>query len=594
MTQLHVSISRVCAISCLVCLVSGPIVGCKNQPQTTSDDTAETVQETRTSSTDRAQQTERNRRKQTAWGGEIEFSLSEPPEEMSRTIDGSFDDWKDETFRSFSGAEHVVKGDRFWNDASDVSLEVAAHSDRGRLYFAVEVTDDVVLDASSDAPFSDGVVLWLRDPGLAELRTDLPESYMKGTELQPELAILFTPDGQFWRRDDENGGLYRKGIEAQTTKTDEGYRVEMALTVGVLQQVSELPMEEVAFRVEAIDGDEPKRRGKQSHFSTLPSENGSPKFALLGLDSWIPYEPLVGQPPREDVLGRWRLGDRGWTFDAFEVVPEDWRLLSEPSSLDQTLRDHDVYSEVCSKAREKAKLVEAYQSRRGDRVALVLCGTRPTDGTCPDDARSHLFWMRLSSPGDGVMSLERTRRVTRKPMSQCPTRSAEDRPLHTAFSLYPLTMFETPVWAIGWHKMRESDRERLHRSGVWFVNPSRSKARIGTLETAKTRAKPRERTIEKTHLYLTPVDRKEGRDICAIETVRKQTCDDLDTGCRTRDRGVGRYAHIRMWSRSKGTFERYLMSKHRRCRARFDFTSRDAYLLFHRNKRLGLIHSNPK
>ncbi len=581
--------ARMCVLGLVV---SGLAVGCKSQPESKSDDKADEVQQSRVSTGNTEQETSGAQRRQTAWGGDIEFSLSSPPDSRSRTLDASFDDWERDQFRTFAGDKHVIKGKRFWDGNDDASLEVAAHSDPGHLYFAVEVTDDVVIDAGSADPFSDGVVLWLRDPGLADLRKDLPSSFMEGKQLQPELAILFTPDGQFWRYDRENGGLYRKGLDAETTKTDDGYRVEIALKIGVLQQVSELPLEEIAFRVEAIDGDAPDRRGKQSHISTLPSDDGSPKFALLGLEDWLPYAPLTGQPPREDTLGRWRLGDRGWTFDALEIVPENWRLLSDTSSLEAFLDKHDVYSEVCNQSRQRAELVEAYESRRGGRAALVICGTRPEEDTCPDDASSHLYWMKLTSRSEGVWSLDRTRQVTREPMPQCPERASGDKTFYTSFSLYPLTMYyDTPVWAVGWEKGRRSERERFQRTGVWFINGARSEARIGNIETSKTEVQGRERTIEQTHLYLTPVDSKEGRDICAVETVRKQTCEGFDEGCQTRDRGLGRYARIRMWSGSKGAFQRYLMSKHRRCRARFDFNSRDAYLLFHRNKRLGLIRS---
>lgn len=531
-------------------------------------------------------------RRQTTWGGDISFSVPEPPAEPSKTIDGEFDDW-DASFKSFERESLVVDGQSFWDGSSDASLRVAADSDRGYLYFAVDVTDDRVIDAESADPFADGVVLWLRDPGLVELREMLPESFRAGEEFQTELGVLFTPDGQYWRRGDR-GNLYREGIDSEAVETEDGYRVEMALQLGILQEVAELPLEQVAFRVELIDGDEPERRGVQSKMTTIkPSQAGEPRWALLDLPGWLPHAPLEGKPPREGALGRWRLEEKGWNFQSFEVAPSRWRLLGDSTSFEELLEKGDVLDEVCSEARNSRRLVEGFEDRRGKhRVGLVLCGTRATDGRCPDEATTRPFWVHMKSGGGG-WTLEKALPVTDEPLEQCPGESGDERAgFHHDFSLLPLEMMGPTHWAVGWFWRAESGAEQERKSGVWFLNTEKEQPNVGQAQTYRREAGPSERTVGRSRIFLTRIDDVEGWDVCEVEHISEQSCAGLNRDCEPKPRGQSATTHIRFWRPEEGRFERYVMSKHRNCSTSFDFSEREAYMLFHRRQRLGLIASS--
>lgn len=530
-------------------------------------------------------------RRQTSWGGDISFSVDEPPAEPSKEIDGEFDDWET-SFKTFEGRSRLVEGEQFWDGASDASMRVAAKPGRGYLYFAVEVTDDRIIDAESVDPFADGVVLWLRDPGLVELRGMLPESFREGESFQTELGILFTPDGQYWRRGDR-GNLYREGIDAATKKTDSGYQVEVALQLGTLRQLSELPLRQVAFRVELIDGDEPERRGVQTTMTTIqPGSDGEPRWALLDLPGWLPHAPLQGGPPREGALGRWQMKEGSWTFESFEVVPSRWRLLRDSSSFEDLLNDGDVLGEVCSEARNSRRLVEGFEDRRGrHRVALVICGTRASDGECPDDATTRLFWVHLKSGGD-AWSLEKALPVTDAPLEQCADEPSGDAGYHHDFSFTPLEMMGPTMWAVGWFWTAESESASDRKSGVWFLNTEKEKPNVGRAQTYRREAESDERTVAESHVYLTRVDDVEGWDICEVERISEQECSGLNEECEPEPHGQSATTHIRMWRPEQGTFERYVMSKHRNCRTSFDFSQREAYMLFHRQQRLGLIASD--
>lgn len=564
--------------------------GCKSQPELKPYEIADEAKAEREDDL-LERDVEPRSRSQTSWDGDIEFSVPTPPEKKTKDIDGEFEEWSSGDFKSFGARKNVVDGEHFWDGRSDASVRVAADSDEGHVYFAVSVRDDTVIDAGSVDPFADGVVLWLRDPGLAELRHDLPDGVKKGKSLQPELAILFTPDGQFWRRDEGPGDLYRKGITAATVETSNGYRVEMALKLGVMKQISKLPMPELAFRVELIDGDEPERRGEQTHVSTLPSpEDGEPRFAVLDLGNWLPYASLRGKPPREDALGRWQLDDGAWNFEPFEVASKHWRLMGETDAFEESLRNRRIFSKVCAKATKKAKLVEAFQSRRGHhRAALMLCGTRPTKGQCPADAKAGLFWVHLKAVGE-EWTVHRALQVG-ETMNQCPESPAPGKSYYTTFSFTPLDMIGTPVWALGWHQYKETSGERLHRSGIWILNTRKEQPKIGTVQTFKKVSHPGTRTLSTSRVFLTEVDETRGLDLCEVETIRDQKCRGFDHKCRTPKRGQEVITHIQMWKPAEETFEKYMMSKHRNCSAPFDFTAREAYLLFHRNDRVGIIKS---
>ncbi len=525
-----------------------------------------------------------------ATAGDSVFMLPDPPKKLSKKIDAEVDDWDAHKARHFDRRSDVVDGEQFWNGPKDASFRVAVDSDTGHVYFWVDVRDDKVVPAASHDVMSDGVVLWLRDPKLQDIVESLPKGMSQKEHIQPELAILFTPDGEFWRYDKKGGKLYRSGIEAATKKMKNGYRLEVALSLGVLQQVASLPTEDIAFRVDVIDGDEPDRRGEQTRMSMLPDKTG-PRYALYNVGGWLPYEEAHGQPPRPGALGRWVLDGDHWRFDSFEVVPNNWLVMQDVSAFDKALSDSKTLAELCPAARSDRTLVEAYQSRGGNyRAGLVLCGPRAPHGRCPDDAQSHLYWVELR-PQNNDWKLAKYAEVTDKPLPQCVHDPRPGGELYSGFSLLPLEMLGSSAWGIGWKKTYSDSGERLEEKGIWYANPRLKKPFMGVSITEREDATSDSRTVSNSHVYLALVDKTRGLDVCEIEHVKDQWCHGLEHGCTTREGGETVKTHIKMWKPSKARFETYLLTKHRRCNASFDFSKRKGFLLLNEAGRLGALAS---
>lgn len=516
--------------------------------------------------------------------------LPDPPAEMSKTIDADVSDWDGTKARKFGQKDHVVSGEQFWTGGPDASFRVGVDSDGGRVYFWVDVRDDHVIDAASEDVMADGIILWLRDPKLEEIVDSLPKGMAEKSNVRPEMAILFTPDGQFWRYDQKGGTLYRTGIDAKTKKMKNGYRLEAALSLGVLQQVASLPTEDIAFRVEVMDGDETDRRGEQTRMSMLPDENG-PRFALFNVGGWLPYEQAQGQPPRPGALGRWQLQDGTWSFQSFEVRPVHWLVLQDVSGFDEALANSKTLSELCPAATSERTLVEAYQSRSGrHRAGLVYCGPRAPSGQCPDDAESHLYWVHLK-PQKEDWKLAEFAEITEKPLAQCAGAPRDDGEFYSEFSLLPMEMLGGSVWGVGFKKTFSNRAQELEERGIWFANPSSQKPYMGKAINERTDATRGERTVSKSHVYLALVDDKKGLDLCEVERLEEQSCSGLNRSCETLEHGEMVRTHIKMWVPDKGRFEPYLLTKHKRCNASFDFSKRRGFLLLNEAGRLGALAS---
>ncbi|QDG50135.1 hypothetical protein FIV42_05115 [Persicimonas caeni] len=525
-----------------------------------------------------------------ATANEAVLMLPDPPAEKSKKIDAEVDDWSRSKARKFGQKEHVVEGEQFWTGGPDASFRVGVDSDAGHVYFWVDVRDDKVIDAASEDVMADGVILWLRDPKLEEIVDSLPAGMAEKSNVRPEMAILFTPDGQFWRYDQTGGKLYRTGIDAKTKKMKNGYRLEAALSLGVLQQVASLPTESIAFRVEVMDGDETDRRGEQTRMSMLPDESG-PRFALYNVGGWLPYEEAQGQPPRPGALGRWQLADGTWRFQSFEVRPVHWHVLQDVSGFDKALANSEALNELCPAATSERTLVEGYQSRSGNhRAGLVYCGPRAPRGRCPDDAESHLYWVHLK-PGKQGWKLHQYTEVTEKPLPQCATAPRKGGDYYSEFSLLPMEMLGSSVWGIGFKKTYSSSTEELEERGIWFANPSSKEPYMGKALNERTQATSSERTISRSHVYLALVDDKKGLDLCEVEHVKEQSCNGLNRSCKTLEHGEMVRTHIKMWAPSKGRFEPYLLTKHKRCNASFDFSQRRGFMLINEAGRLGALAS---
>lgn len=519
------------------------------------------------------------------------YTLALPPAEMNRTIDGEIDDWNARDFRSYEGRKYITSGEEFWSGNADAGFKLGVHADQGYLYFLVEVRDDNVIDAGSEQNVSDGVIIWLQDPALADLLDAMPSEISDARRINPEVGILFTPDGQFRRVGDAEEDINREEINAQTQRTKNGYRIEAALSLGALEQVAELPLKRVAYRVELLDGDDEERPGPQTRMSTHPNESGA-RFAEYKLEGLLPFVPAFDPPPRPGGLGRWTLADNAWRFESFEVMPKAWRSLQDTSALDKALANADALDRACPTATHTRELVEAYQSTGGAQSAgLLICGPRAPAGRCPSNATTHIYWARFDQQGD-EWTLSQHAPVTQEPLEQCASSPRPSGDLHSEFSLLPFEMLGKNIWGVGWTSTDTARQFKRVEKGIWFFNPTLSEPSIGLALSERFHARGRERTVSDSRVFLAEVDETQGLDICEIEHVQEQSCSGFNRSCRTQRHGETRQVHVQLWEPNKQRFEPYLQTKHRGCSAAsFDFSTRPGYMLLHDGARLGVVAS---
>ncbi|MFW6057741.1 MAG: sugar-binding protein, partial [Persicimonas sp.] len=506
-------------------------------------------------------------------------------------IDAEADDWQLEQARTYDDAGQVVSGSSFWDGPSDASFEVAADADEGYFYLWVDVTDDVVIDAGSEEVMADGVVVTLRDPRLEAVVDALPATMSQKEDFSFDASILFTPDGQFWSAERGESALNRAGLEAEAKKTDEGYRIEAAFSVEVLEQVAELPLDEIGFRVELMDGDEPDRRGEQTRMNMLPGGGDRGRVALFDVDRLLPHLETASPPPRPGALGRWKRGDEAWTFESAEVVSDLWHPIEDVSEFEETLADTGVFRDVCPSATRDRILQGAYESSQGGhRAGLVMCGARAPGGHCPESAESHLHWVHLKREQREWQIVDHDR-VTEKPLRQCTDRSPTGDDHYTDFSFVPLDMVTGSLWGIGWTRTFETGSERRREEGVWLLNTRAEEPIVGEAQLFEERALVSERIRSESRAYLTPLDRNEGLDLCAVERKTEERCQGIDQNCTAGESGQLKRVHIDMWKPDEARFESYLLAEHDRCDTNFDFAERKGYMLLYEDGRLGVLPS---
>lgn len=582
-----------CLLAC--CALVG-LGGCKTNEPASVDPfgIADESQGAKIDQMEEGEPTEDRRGQQQRSASKDELALPSPPAEMAKTIDGDPSDWDMSKARSFEGKRTVEKGEQFWDGDEDASFSVAVEHDAGFVYFMIEVRDDQVIDAGSSDVMTDGAIIWLRDPMLEKIVETLPPSIRSRAGVRPEIAVLFTPDGQYWRYDDEDGRLNRAGLDAQSAKFDGGYRVEVAVKAGVLEYAAAFPMEEIAFRVEVMDGDDPERKGRQTLVSMLPDRgNDVPRYALLGLDGMVPHEEVVGKPPRPNALGRWRLQDGTWNFGSFEVVPKNWGVYSDLEFVRELVDDAEATSAFCQPATTKKRVIEAYQSGGNSHLAaLVYCATEAPKGKCPESGEGQVLWVHFNKPNGPAWEHHATKSVVPEPLPQC-FDTGHGEGLYDGFSMVPLEMLSSTTWAVGWRHTDDGRGYEFVEEGVWFADMENTgeTTHAGTVRTSDIEAKRDSRMVSRRRVYLTHVDKEDGVDICSVEQLEDQRCRGVNQACKTPERRTQRKVQIWTWAGDKGTFEKYFLTKHRNCKTSFDFASRKAYLLLQREGRLGLVPS---
>ncbi|MFU8802402.1 MAG: hypothetical protein ACNA8W_01205 [Bradymonadaceae bacterium] len=525
----------------------------------------------------------------------VEFMMPAASEEFTKEIDGNPKDWDMSRARTFAHERFVEVGAEAWRGPEDASFQVAIDADESFLYFFIEVTDDVLLNEPPHSP-ADGIVIWLRDPRLDDLSKSLPESFRENQRIKTETAIVFSPDGRFSRYGSDEP-IVSQSVFAAASRTRKGYALEVALGMSILPQIAAMPMTEVAFRIEVLDGDNPDRPGVDKHLSMLPlsDDDDSPRYALFDLPGWLPHHTVASAPARLDALGVWAIGSDGWNFESIEFVVPNWRVLEDFRHVEKALEDRGGLPEICRATRNEIDVVEVYQSSTAaHRIALAVCGTPSQGARCASGARSQAVWIHLTpqargNPNEVPWEVQSAIEIFDEPLRQCTSGGAGDDAHYSGFSLYPMTVISPSVWAVGWNKKEQTRNERRRESGVVFVDPQSSAKRVGALKTHQRSSKKDERFLRESRIYLTPIDNVEGLDICEVERIEEQSCTDFDQGCLTHERGRETLTYIRTWSPEKKVFEPYLLSRHNRCTARTTFGDIDGYKLLHVNQRIGLL-----
>ena len=519
--------------------------------------------------------------------------LPETPKKPSRAIDGADDDWETGKFRRFETRAAIEKGEEFWGGNRDASFRVGVDADEGFLYFLVQVKDDAIVEAPMGEDPTDGVIIWLRDPGLDAIGKALPKNVDLDEYVDAETAIVIHPSGRVetWSDDelDFNAIMFH-----EVSRADNGYVVEVALKLEAFGEISSIPLPEVAFRVELLDGDEEDRPGWQTRLSTLPDDGSdSPRYATYGVGGLLPHIPVGSPPPRTNAIGRWRSEGGKWSFVSFEVVPKLWLSLSDMSAFGDALRETDALEEVCAKSRKDVELIEAYESRGGGfRTGLVMCGHRASKSGCSKRAQSNVFLVNLErDEEDDAWRLTQAIDIFEKPLEQCTHERLPGTDFYSHLALYPLDVLSSTVWVVGWTrtvKDRGLDREEF---GITLLNSKYDAPHLGYAVTRMRESTHEERTLAESSVYLTYVDDDDNVDICQVEHLVEQACDGIDRGCRTYERGKQVLTHIQMWSPKSLRFEPYLQTKHPGCTAFYDFSDAEGYLVLQVKNRVGLLPS---
>lgn len=514
-----------------------------------------------------------------------------PParEEPAISLDGEEDDWKGKRFRTFAKASSVQEGERFWRGANDASMRVAVDADDGWFYAFIDVRDDRVIETPMGEAPTDGVVLWLRDPGLDALARALPRSLGLHHYLETETALVFLPSGRVEPYNDRSVDL-NKMLRHEVRTNSRGYVVELAVRLEAFEVVSTLPLTEVAFRVELLDGDEEDRPGYQTVLSTVPNRgDDSPRYAAIETVPMLPSRPIEGAPPRENAIGRWLFADDTWRFVSFEAIPKHWRNIGEQAAFQEALLGADGIAEKCVPARKDVWLVDAYESvRDGSRTALLVCGDRAARNTCPSNAKTNIMLLQLSPAGD-AWKVDREIEVFDEAASQCTTAPVAGEEYFTHLSLFPVDVLSPSVWAVGWTREQREHGFVEEHHGFTLLHTSYDAPNLGSTSIASRSVTPDLRTITESAVHLTFVNDDDDVDICQIETRIEQSCTGFDRGCRTMDHGTTRLTQVQLWSRDKRRYEHYDLSKHPGCKADFEVGDGRGFLVVQLRERLGLV-----
>lgn len=518
------------------------------------------------------------------------LELPDTPNTPAREIDGELDDWDRKLFRIFDKKTSIESGERFWRGPRDLAMRIAADSDQGYLYLAVDVKDDEVI-AGDNETVVDAIVVTIRDPSLDRFVRAVPQSAKIQDMVKAETKLIFFPDGRYGRYDSSDPLPDNMGV-ISIQENDEGWRLELALQIEAFEQVSSIPLETVAFRVDLLDGDEADRPGTQTVFSMLPDRgNDEPRMALFNTAGLLPHFEVNEAPPRKNAIGTWVAEEQTWNFTAFERVPEIWVTIDDRKAFEEAVRASESVNDLCQVARKDVQLVETYASRGGGfRAGLLVCGDREVRGSCPKNSKTDVFWLMLNQNG-GSWLVEKAIKVFPESLNQCATKAVEDEEFYFGFSMFPLDMIDHYTWAVGWEKTQKASQYDYAAEGLTIIQTELSNPVIGSVLSDEKRSERNERVKTVSKVYLSYVDDDGHWDICSVEDALEQSCAGVDQGCKTYEHGKQILTTTQLYNPKTRRFERYELSKHPGCNADFDFSEREGFLLMQSPGRIGFLPS---
>lgn len=521
------------------------------------------------------------------------------PAQPSVPIDGEPTGWKlEESARTFEQKSMVESGARHWRGARDASLKIAVQADAGWAYFWLEVKDDTIIEAQDRLGNPvDGVLLWLRDPGLHKLAKSLPDGVAYNADIAQDVGLLFTPDGTV--REAQGRELVPGAVTATPFKKKGAWGVEVAISLEVFAFVSQLPMEQLAFRAEVLDGDDPKRLGVQTRLSMIPGkdEHGEPRFALYGAGGLLPHREASSQVYAPEAIGYWERGATQWRQVSLEVLPRTWGFFEGADAFMEEVAAGALLDEACNPARHERHVSGVMESRSGrHRTGLLECAAIKVEGKCAAGARTKLFWMHLVSGTEQGQAWELKQLVEVLPktsLKQCHGEAERGEPLYQNFSMTPLEFLGAQVWVLGWQRTVKQPDYTERVDGAWIFSTAR-RGRVHQLIARSDVAEEQARVVSRTTSHFVDVDEEQGLDLCELERIQEQTCGAHDRECETDELGRSVQVHLHTWSPKVQAFDRYMLSKHPRCKHDFDFSSRPGYLLLHTGERVGVLRSSAK
>lgn len=509
---------------------------------------------------------------------------------MAFTIDGDFQDWSEHKQKSFDSKSNIVEGRKHWKGKRDTSLDLRAYADTNYIYFQFDISDDKVLSDGQDS-----LVINMRDPKLAEMMETLPEGVNILDDLVRDIKIKLRPDGtaSLLHASTE---LPQDSVTFATSTSSSGWGGEVAISVEALPFVASLPMEDIAFRIEVLDGDSSREDDYQTRLEILPSPQDSPpRFILLSLDAFggiLPHMDTRGASARPDGVGYWRRDDAQWTYTSLERITTTWRYLQDTATFTKDL-DTPL---TCPSKDQTPSILEAYTTKSTrHRVGLILCATQAdSDGTCSEDAQTQLLWVHLHRKRDEQLYSKRSElEVFDKPLSQCRRSAPKDKKLVKNFSMLPLDFVNANVWAVSWKEQLLSPGESYGylRHATRLLNAKQGSF-MGPAQTLLERTDDGDTRTETINMnYFIHIDRDDHYDICEIGRIKEQSCEDFQQGCKTNPHGEGIRRYFQLWVDDNNAFEKQLIRNHKNCPSEISLSNTPGYLLFHTGSRVGLLPS---